>query len=93
LRDGLIAVDPQHRRVIAGRVTDKKIPQPFRGREFRQDRVKVILTQLAGSTAGRGERGEGRIGLDLPLHRAILLESKNAERRMQNAELRKAHTF
>jgi hypothetical protein len=42
-------------------MTDEKISQPFGGREFRQDRVKVILTQLAGSTAGRSEGGERRI--------------------------------
>jgi len=36
-------------------MTDEEIPEPFDGREFRQDRVKDILTQLAGSTACRGE--------------------------------------
>ena len=68
LRDRLIAVDPQDGRIVAGVVTDEKIPQPFSRREFRQDGVKVILTQLAGSTARRGERREGRITLDLSLH-------------------------
>src|SRR3989442_15981289 len=47
-------------------MTDEKIPQPFSGREFRQDRVKVILTQLAGSTARRGKRRERRIAFDFP---------------------------
>jgi hypothetical protein len=36
-------------------MADEKIPQPFSGREFRQDCMKVILTQLAGSTASGGE--------------------------------------
>jgi hypothetical protein len=50
-------------------MTDKKIPDPIRGRELRQDRVKVILTQLAGSTARGGEGGERGVGLQFPLHR------------------------
>jgi hypothetical protein len=36
-------------------MTDEKIPQPFVRREFVEDGTKVILTQLAGSTAGCGE--------------------------------------
>jgi hypothetical protein len=44
-------------------MTDEKIPQPFVRREFVEDRTKVILTQLAGSTAGCGERGESRVAL------------------------------
>jgi len=50
-------------------MTDKKIPQPFGGREFRQDRMEVILTQLAGSTAGGGERGKRRVTFDFALQR------------------------
>jgi len=72
LRDRLIAIDAKDRGVVAGLVTDEKIPQPFAGREFRQDGVKVILTQFAGSTARGGERRERRIRLDLPLHGEIL---------------------
>jgi hypothetical protein len=30
--------------------------------------VQVNLTQLARSTAGRGERGEGRVALDRAFH-------------------------
>jgi hypothetical protein len=51
----LIAVDAQHSRVVVRGVTDEKIPQPFIGREFRQDRMQVILTELARSTASGGE--------------------------------------
>jgi len=36
-------------------MTDDKILQPFRRRELRENRAQVILTQLAGSTACRGE--------------------------------------
>jgi hypothetical protein len=68
LRDGNIAGDAHDGRVVVGAVTDDKIPQPFLGREFCQDGVQVILTQLARSTAGGGEGGERRIRFDLPLH-------------------------
>jgi hypothetical protein len=36
-------------------MADEKIPGPFEGREFREDRAQVILTQLARSTACGGE--------------------------------------
>jgi hypothetical protein len=58
LCDGDIAGDAYNGGVVVGVVTDDKIPQPFLGREFCQDGVKVILTQLARSTAGGGEGGE-----------------------------------
>jgi hypothetical protein len=48
-------MDPQHGRVVIRARADKKIPQPFRGRELGENGTQVILTQLAGSTAGRGE--------------------------------------
>ena len=35
--------------------------------------MKVILTQLAGSTTGRRERRQRRITLDLALHSAAIL--------------------
>ena len=62
LRDGLIAADAQHGGIVVGGVSDEKIPQPFLGRELREDGSQVILTQLAGSTAGGGEGGERRVG-------------------------------
>jgi hypothetical protein len=37
LRDRLITVDAQNRRVVVGAVTDEKIPLPFKRREFRED--------------------------------------------------------
>jgi hypothetical protein len=48
-------MDAEHRRVVVRARPDKKIPQPFRRREFGENGTQVILTQLAGSTAGRGE--------------------------------------
>jgi hypothetical protein len=49
-------------------VADEKISDPFARREFGEDGVQVILTQLARSTAGRRERRERRMALDLRLH-------------------------
>jgi hypothetical protein len=69
LGDCLIAIDAQDSGVVARVMTDEKIPQPFPGREFRQDRVKVILTQLAGSTARRGERRERGVAFNFPFQR------------------------
>src|SRR5206468_12063281 len=68
LRDSNVAGDAHDRGVVIRAVTDDKIPQPFVRREFRQDGVKVILTQLARSTTGGGEGGERWVRLDLPLH-------------------------
>jgi len=41
-------------------MTDEKIGS-LRGAQIGKDGVQVILTQLAGSTAGRREGGERRI--------------------------------
>jgi hypothetical protein len=77
LRDREITGDPDHRRVVTGRRSDKKIPGPFVGGESRQDRSQVILTELARSaTAGR-ERRERRMPVALVLH--ALMVSRRGE--------------
>jgi len=73
LRDRLLAVDTQDRSVVVRLVTDEKIPHSFQRRQFREDRMQVILTQLARSTARGGEGRERRMALNCPLHRLILL--------------------
>jgi hypothetical protein len=65
---GAAAGDAHDGCVVIRAVTDDKIPQPFLGREFCQNGVQVILTQLARSATGGGEGGERRVRLDFPLH-------------------------
>jgi hypothetical protein len=48
-------MDAQDGRVVIRARADKKIPHPFRRRELGENGTQVILTQLAGSTAGGGE--------------------------------------
>jgi hypothetical protein len=48
-------MDAQHGRIVVRARADEKIPQPFDRRELGENGSQVILTQLARSTAGRGE--------------------------------------
>jgi hypothetical protein len=74
LRDRGVTRDANHGRVIAGRISDKKIPGPFAGGEFGKDRAQVILTQLARSTAGRREGRKRRVAAQRVLHVCDLIE-------------------
>jgi hypothetical protein len=54
-------------------MTDEKIAERLRPGKLRQDGMKVILTQLARSTAGSGERRERGIGgLQAVMHRSMV---------------------
>jgi hypothetical protein len=55
LRERTGPIDLQNRRVVVRRVAYQKI-RPCEWGKFRQDCSQVILTQLARSTTGGGER-------------------------------------